>query len=254
MTDSYHARWRPGAAYLYVLHLDGPALAWEYLRRHSDYRRDWLRHHGRASSVAQRWGLYGLEDPGLDARDAHPAWCPEPAGVVQLHPDLAPAEDAVSFDFWRIPGHKHLFHDGRHLALTAWLPGRWRRFALAPTLEHGMPYVHAMHDGDAESPPLASDAALWACSRTRPGRAGWLEAHTLQALDAALAGATLREVAEALIGPALVAADWHADSALRARVRRLAQRGTVLMRGGYRRLLQHGLTAQGRLHGPAKRP
>jgi hypothetical protein len=76
----------------------------------------------------------------------------------------------------------------------------------------------------------------------------------LQALDAALAGATLREVAEALIGPALVAADWHADSALRARVRRLAQRGTVLMRGGYRRLLQHGLTAQGRLHGPAKRP
>ena len=26
--------WHPGAAYLYVLHLDGPALAWEYLRRH----------------------------------------------------------------------------------------------------------------------------------------------------------------------------------------------------------------------------
>ncbi|GAB0153351.1 hypothetical protein MnBA_27510 [Marinobacterium sp. BA1] len=35
--------WYPTAAYLYVLHLDGPALAWEYLRRHPDYRRDWRR-------------------------------------------------------------------------------------------------------------------------------------------------------------------------------------------------------------------
>jgi hypothetical protein len=254
MTDPQRDAWHPSAAYLYVLHLDGPALAWEYLRRHPDYRRDWLRHRGRASVVAQRWGLGWLENPGLDARDAHPAWCPEPVGVVQIHPDLAPANDAAPFDFWRVVGHKHLFHDGRHLALNAWLPGRWRRFALAPTLEHGMPYVHAVHDGDAESSPLAGDASPWACSRPRPGRAGWLEAHALQALDAALAGATLREVAEALHGPARVAADWHADSALRASVRRLAQRGTVLMRGGYRRLLQHAPAARGRLHRPAKRP
>jgi hypothetical protein len=31
MESSDH--WHPGAAYLYVLHLDHPALAWEYLRR-----------------------------------------------------------------------------------------------------------------------------------------------------------------------------------------------------------------------------
>ena len=85
-------------------------------------------------------------------------------------------------------------------------------------------------------------------------RTALLEAHTLQALDGTLAGARLREVAEALYGPATVAADWHADSALRARVRRLAQRGTVLMRGGYRRLLHDASAAQGRLHVPTKRP
>ena len=254
MTDSHEA-WHPSAAYLYVLHLDGPALAWEYLRRHPDYRRDWWHHRRRrAGAVAQRWGLLGLENPGLDARDAHPAWCPEPAGVVQLHPDLAPADEAVLFDLWRIVGHKHLFHDGQHLALTTWAPGRWRRFALAPTLEHGMPYVHAVHDGDSEPPLLMGNPAPWSGSWARPGRAALLEPHTLQALDGALAGATLREVAEALYGPARVAADWHADSALRARVRRLTQRGAVLMRGGYRRLLQHAPAAQGRLHVPAKRP
>ena len=42
-------------------------------------------------------------------------------------------------------------------------------------------------------------------------------AGTLQALDATLAGASLREVAEGLFGVDAVAADWHADSALRAR-------------------------------------
>ena len=33
--------WHASAAYLYVLHLDGPALAWEYLRRHPGYRQAW---------------------------------------------------------------------------------------------------------------------------------------------------------------------------------------------------------------------
>ena len=43
MADRSAEPWYATAAYLYVLHLDGPALAWEYLRRHPDYRHDWLR-------------------------------------------------------------------------------------------------------------------------------------------------------------------------------------------------------------------
>lgn len=255
MNDPDPRGWHASAAYLYVLHLDDPALAWEYLRRHSGYRRDWRRHRGRTDAIAQRWGLHVLEDPDRDARDAHPAWYLEPVGVVQLHPDLTPTADALPFDFWHIAGHKQLFHDGHCLALTVWSPGRWRRFALAPALEQGMPCVRAVH-GDDRVPPcfVVSDPTSWSRSRARPGRAALLEMHTLQALDATLAGATLREVAEALYGTSWVAADWHADSALRARVRRLAQRGTLLMRGGYRRLLQHVPAGQGRLYGAAKRP
>ena len=44
MAEPHHfAPWYPTAAYLYVLCLDTLALAWEYLRRHPDYRLDWLR-------------------------------------------------------------------------------------------------------------------------------------------------------------------------------------------------------------------
>ncbi|MBA0223747.1 hypothetical protein D7U74_19605, partial [Stenotrophomonas maltophilia] len=81
MADPSAEHWYPTAAYLYTLHLDGPALAWEYLRRHPDYRRDWLRRR-RRPEAAGRWGLRLLEDPALDARDAHPAWFPDHDAVV----------------------------------------------------------------------------------------------------------------------------------------------------------------------------
>jgi len=123
MVDPHHvAHWYPTAAYLYVFWLDALALAWEYLRRHPDYRRDWLRRH-RRPDAAHRWGLRLLEDPALDARDAHPAWLPGHAAVVQLYPDADPPQDAAAFAFWRIPGHKQLLHDGKGLALIARSPG-----------------------------------------------------------------------------------------------------------------------------------
>ncbi|WP_419187195.1 DUF7011 domain-containing protein [Cupriavidus necator] len=104
------------AAYLYVLHLDQPALAWEYLRRHPDYRDDRsYRHQGMGS--LHRWGLRKFEDPRLDARDAHPVWFPDHDSVLHLYPDADPAPDVRVFDFWKLSGEKHLLHDGRRLML-----------------------------------------------------------------------------------------------------------------------------------------
>lgn len=241
MVHVHHlAHWYPTAAYLYVLWLDSLALAWEYLRRHPDYRRDWLRRR-RWPHAAQAWGLRLLEDPALDARDAHPAWQPGHAAVVQLHPDDDPPANAVPFALWRIPGHKQLIHDGKRLALIARSPGRCRRFALAPSLRDGMAFVYAVRAGAAPPAGFAFDmarAAPSAMTLPRPTPGALLELHTLQALDAALAGASLREMAEGLFGADAVAADWHTDSALRARVRRLVRRGDALMCGGYRRLAQ----------------
>ena len=263
MAQPHHlAHWYPTAAYLYVLCLDALALAWEYLRRHPDYRLDWLRHRGRqpahqaAQHAAHRWGLRLLEDPALDARDAHPAWLPGHDAVVQLYPDADPPPDAAAFALWHIPGHKQLLHDGNGLALIARYPGHCARFTLAPGLEDGMAVAYAHRSRGSTAAPARDPASAEAmqAARPRPPPAALLELHTLQALDATLAGASLRDVAGGLFGIDAVATKWHADGDLRARVRRLARRGDALMRGGYRRLAQLPLLEKGRFEGDAKRP
>ncbi|MBS0434489.1 MAG: DUF2285 domain-containing protein [Proteobacteria bacterium] len=249
MVDPHHAaHWYPTAAYLYVLWLDALALAWEYLRRHPDYRLDWRRR-ARRPDAGQRWGLRLLEDPAMDARDAHPAWLPGHDAVVQLYPDADPPVDAELFAFWRIPGHKQLLHDGRGLTLIARSPGHWQRFVLAPGLEDGMAVAYAYRGrGVTHAPDTPAPMA-----RLRPPPAALLELHTLQALDATLAGASSREVAEGLFGANAVA-DWYSDGGLRSKVRRLMRRGDALMRGGYRRLAQLPPLEKGRFEGDAKRP
>ncbi|MBH9683560.1 DUF7011 domain-containing protein [Burkholderia cepacia] len=249
MVDRSTDAWYPTAAYLYALHLDGSALAWEYLRRHPDYRRDWLRRR-RQSGVARTWGLRLLEDPALDARDAHPAWFPDHDGVLQLYPDADPPPEAGAFEFWRIPGRKHLIHDGKRLVLVVRWPGCCVRLALAPGLADGMAYLYAVR---ACATPCAGYRTMTvaldklaavgavapaAAARSRPTPAALLELHTLQALDATLAGASLRETAIGLFGADTATAGWYADGGLRSRVRRLVRRGQSLMRGGYRRLAQ----------------
>ena len=77
-----------------------------------------------------------------------------------------------------------------------------------------------------------------AATRPRPAPTALQELHTLLALDATLAGASLREVAEGLFGTDAVVKGWYADGGLRSRVRRLVRRGQGLMRAGYRRLAQ----------------
>lgn len=253
MADRSAEPWYATAAYLYVLHLDELALAWCYLRRHPDYRRDWLRRR-RHAETAQRWGLRMLESPDLDARDAHPAWLPGHGAAVQLHPDADPSWDATVFAFWRIPGHKQMLHDGKGLALIARSPGRCLRFALAPGLEEGMAVVQAHRCVTTLAAGRYAPGEVMAVVRARPAPAALLELHTLQALDATLAGASLREIAEGVFGPEAVAAGWHADGDLRARVRRLVRRGDALMRGGYRRLAHLPPLGQGRSAGDAKRP
>ncbi|MBU9379017.1 DUF7011 domain-containing protein [Burkholderia gladioli] len=249
MADRSTDAWYLTAAYLYVLHLDGPALAWEYLRRHPDYRRDWLRRR-RQSEAAEAWGLRLLEDPVLDARDAHPAWFPDHDAVLLLYPDADPPPDAALFEFWHIPGHKHLTHDGKRLVLVSRWPGCCVRLALAPGLDDGMAYLYAVRacaapcasyrtiTAELDKLATAGGTAPAAAARSRPTPAALLELHTLQALDAALAGASLRETAIGLFGADAVAVGWYTDGGLRSRMRRLVRRGQALMRGGYRRLAQ----------------
>lgn len=254
------AAWHPAAAFLYVLHLDGPSLAWEYLRRNPEYRRDW-HHRKRRPRQAQCWGLRLLVNPDLDARDAHPDWYPDPADVVQVYPDADPLDDALPFRLWALPGEKQLLHDGHRLLLIQRHAGQTLRLALSPSLQDGMAHVYAVRA--RPQLPLRWQTALatfnalqthgHGAARGRSGRTAQLHMRTLQALDGVQAGASQRQVAEVLFGAAAVAARWHSDGQLRAHVRRLIARGRRLMQGGYYRLL-HPNETQGRFAGASKRP
>jgi hypothetical protein len=239
--------WHASAAYLYALHLDGPALAWEYLRRNPGYRLAW---HLKATDAgaARPWGLCTLEDPTLDAREALPHWLNTRAHAIRVVPDDNAESDGHPFEFWRLPGCKALQHDGQGLMLVTRWAGRCARLVLAPDLQDGMPHAFAMRARrepraryrdiatDLDQLAAASHCEPLAAGRRRPTPGALQALHTLQVLDATQAGASLREIAEGLFGATEVAADWHADSALRARVRRLVQRGRTLVNGGYREL------------------
>jgi hypothetical protein len=258
MAESVGTHWHPMAAYLYVLRLDGPALAWEYLRRNPDYRCDWLLHR-HIAKTAQRWGLRLLEDPSCDARDAQPDWLTDPDRLLQLCPVTDVSAGPNTFDLWRLPGHKHLTHDGDRLVLTCNLAGHVLRGAISPLLGNGMGYAYAVRAGRRLGErwrAVEGDLALWeaaapepaAVALDRPSRRALLHRHTLQALDGVMAGASHREAAEVLFGHSTVAERWSEDSGLRAQVRRLVRSGQTLMRGGYRHLLYAGTPGKGRSH------
>lgn len=54
--------WRQGAQYDYIAGLDAADLAWEFLRRNADYKRDYHRipkraRYSAADTLTRRWGL-----------------------------------------------------------------------------------------------------------------------------------------------------------------------------------------------------
>jgi hypothetical protein len=245
--------WRAGAAYLYVLRLDGPSLAWEYLRRNPDYRREWHAGTGDVASAAH-WGLAAQESPYLDARLAQPLWQPQPEGVVRLTAAERQLAHVARFSLWALPGLKSLFHDSHGLRLTLLLGGRIVRVDLACGLGEDNAFAYVITAG-----PHAT--LQWQAARSlrsllegashgagpvvaaRPTRAAMAHMRSLQALDATLAGASHRDVAQAIFGVRRVAEAWHPDSELRAQTRHSIHRAHAFMQHDYRRLL--GVASEG---------
>ena len=239
--------WAAVAAYLFVLCLDGPALAWEYLRRNPLYVADW-REHSQHAGIFEQWGLLWPESPSLDARLAKPVWRIDPEMVVHIAVDnLGRSNRADQFSLWKIPGRKSLLHDGRGLLLSSTAGPRVLRIAIAEGIAEGQPFVYVIRAGpgaamrwravrDYEA-TLRNPGAIRPCTLTTPpGRVSVLHMRALQALDGRAAGASHRELAAVIFGPDTVARRWHADSELRAQVRHLLRRGKAFMQSEYRRL------------------
>ena len=246
--------WLPVAAYLYVLTLDGPALAWEYLRRNPDYRRDWNYARRDNEHFAEQWALAFPENPNLDARDVQPVWRTDPDALVRIAADDDHNEsDADAFSLWDMPGRKSLLHDGRRLLLSSAFGARVLRMAITSDVCDGGSFAYVIRSGPRavarwrgiqENLPVlraAEPTKRYALS-PRPGRLAVLHMRALQAIDGRAAGASQRDIAAAIFGEERVAEDWHADSELRAQTRHLIHRGQALMRGEYRSLISRGIT------------
>lgn len=178
----------------------------------------------------------------MDGRVAHPLWLSLSDGL--LHVRAVHAHGAVTrrFDLWRIPGRKRLVMDGRDLALTADTSALRMRLSLSGTLEDGGAYVGAVPlnpglrgqlDGYREQ-AQALEGYVPQLPTGRPAtRAALLHLRALQALDASTAGASHRDIAQALFGLEAVVLRWHEDGELRAQVRHLLRRAESFMNGGY---------------------
>lgn len=144
------------------------------------------------------------------------------------------------FHFWGIRGRKRLLHTGVDLNFCADSgTERWSA-SLSTGLEDGATSCITM-------PPEADRFAHKRLLQQLGGdalhgqvlsvtRVDLLHMRCLQALDALQAGCRQREVAIAIFGAQAVAANWHADSELRAQVRHIIARSKAFVAGGYRQL------------------
>ncbi len=244
--------WACSAAYVYALHLDPSARAWEYLRRNPRYQRDWVRCRRSAShGIAAQWGLATLVDPRLDARQVVPVWTLETRCLITLvtdeSPDAARAPTTAEvFSLWNRSDRRGVFQKGGGLRLILHRAARTLRLRLGPQLREGDRFAYQIPAAGADrAAAVLNDAhALWQGVRDdgavypdRPGRADVLHARALQVLDGIAAGATQRELAIALFGPTAIARGWQPDGALRAQVRYLVRRAIALRDREYRALV-----------------
>lgn len=192
----------------------------------------------------------------MDGRNAQPLWLSSSDGLLHVRAAHANNAAARRFDLWRIPGRKRLALDGPDLALTADLNAQRMRWALSGALADGTAYASAV----PLTPHLRSELAAFNAQalalegqapRLDPARpitrAALLHLRALQALDASQAGASHRDIAQALFGLEAVVLRWHEDGELRAQVRHLLRRAEAYMTGGY-------LTLAGVLHSAAEHP
>lgn len=166
-----------------------------------------------------------------------------------LHVRAARARSAASdragpdaFDLWRMPGRKRLAFGAAGLTLTAEVAARRLQLALADDLADGAPYACTVPlspalRGQLDVFQVQAEALAGHAPSAEPAhavtRSALLHLRALQALDAAQAGASHRQIAQTLFGLEVVVLRWHEDGELRAQIRHLLGRARAYMGGGY---------------------
>jgi hypothetical protein len=239
--------WQNREAFEYTEQLDGPLLAWEYLRRNSAYRTAWDERNPVESETAERdWGLLRLIDPIVDARSANPIWQPDPPSTLRVVRASAAKEGRKLYDLQieRIP---YMVCDDEGTYCTASMKSNtWRVHVANGLADDDRIAIAIPVDEFARRRLAAADRFIVDLNQKSAGsrksfratnRADRFHCSVLQALDGAAAGATHRQIAVAIYGQRRVSAWWTPDGDLRARIRYFLKRGATLVNGGYRTLI-----------------
>jgi hypothetical protein len=241
--------WRVKEGYDYLERLPPEGLAWEFLRRNTNYQRDYtLRKSERMSrekaDTAKQWGLLVLADPRESALDKPVYWSPkaDPAVLVimrtlDLFEPKIPLDIPVTLTQKSADGLNAIsvFDDCMfNVIFTARSKPTGPCTALLPIDEDCLSRIEtltrfwrALHGRNV--PP---DTRLTSQQRRRIRL-------MLQAVDGRFNEASYREIADAIYGAPRVAADAWKTSALRDSTIALVRDGKALVDGEYRLLLKH---------------
>ncbi|HMI20858.1 MAG TPA: DUF2285 domain-containing protein [Sphingomonas sp.] len=242
------------ADYACLREVDRAGLMWEWLRRDPDY----ISWYGKASTATRgarqppsRWSLLFRENPDRIAPKALIVWRADiDPGTLRViaAPTRSRDPDGLPLHSLRrwislVPGM-----DGREHAVLSDGLHHLRLDVEQGTLAGGPVVLHYLLHGTRDArPKLRTLRRLTAISLERrftpslfpadPRQDHWLWA--LRVGDALREGASQREIAEILYGPARTRGEWqgHSDS-LRSRVRRLVGEARRLASGDYRKLMR----------------
>lgn len=184
-----------------------------------------------------------------------PIWINPGEKLVRITAVDDDAENCDCFELWRLPGRKGLSHDGACLRARVLTARESIHVRIDCNLASGKRFGYVLPENGRVTESLqaiAAVSALYRCAKAtqssatfnRPSRSSVYHFRTLQALDGLSVGASHRDIAAALLGDEAVSTQWSADSALRAHVRSLIQRGHKLLNGGYRKLVDTQATRE----------
>ena len=243
------SQWRVKESYDYLERLPPEGLAWEFLRRNTNYQHDYIlrkskrRSRGRAD-IENRWGLQYLVDPTESALGKPVYWSPkaDPAVlVITRTPDLF--EPKMQLD---IPVTLTQKSVGGFSAVSVFDDCMFNVIFTARSKPTYPCTVLLPIDDDCPS-RIETLTRFWRAlhGRTVPADTR-LTSHQrrrirlmLQAFDGRDNNASYREIADAIYGASRVAADSWKTSALRDSTIALVKDGMAMVEGDYRQLLKH---------------
>lgn len=240
--------WKSAEAYTYLKKLRAQDIAWEFLRRNSEYNEAFQASKrlsdAEAKDVARLWGLRYLANPDHCAHDDAVFWlrdaCPHVV-MLEVNPSSQPSK-SLSYAMIMKTHHRYISSDGIDLLFKCF--DEWHQIFLKGAVRPEQKLQAIIPLDSLTNERCKAILSFWRGVYQKKPPPKLVETQQrkrllliLRALDGHLSGASHRLIAQTLFPSAHYDHELWKESYLRAVVRRLLEAGYALMRQGYRKLL-----------------